>query len=73
MTNNSDTNSRKSEIEAYRMYTQHGQKHLFGYPLRFHGRNALAWWKDGKLLGFSYQDEINAAFNDPDIPEYNPL
>jgi len=73
MTNQCSSAFCNSDIEAHRMYTRHGEKHLFGHPLRFHGGNALAWWKDGVLLGFIYQEEIDDVFNDPNIPEYNQL
>lgn len=55
------------------MYTHHGVKHKQGYPVKIYGRNALAFLKDGRIEGFTYQDEINAMFDDPDIPNYEPL
>lgn len=55
------------------MYTHHGIKHMQGYPVKVFGQNALGYFRKGKLEGFTYQEEINKLFENPDIPNYEPL
>ena len=43
-----------------------------GYPVKIFGKNALAFFKEGTLDGFTFQEEIDAAFERPDIPNYEP-
>lgn len=73
MTNNTEPNNPNADIEASRMYTQHGAKRKQGHPVKIYGKNALAYCEGGKVTGFTFQDEINEMFNRPDIPEYNPI
>ena len=71
MTDNNPT-IRNTGNSSSAIYTHHGIKHKQGYPVKIYGRPALAYLKDGQIDGFTYQDEINAAFENPDIPNYEP-
>ena len=62
-----------NDIDASRMYTQHGEKQNQGHPILFHGKKALAFCEKGKVKGFTYLDEINKLFEQTDLPDYDPL
>ena len=60
-------------IESSRLYTFHGKKRMLGHPIRFHGKNALAYCEHGEVIAITFQEEIDEIFKRPDLPEYDPL
>ncbi len=72
MSNNHPADRNPADAVPSVMYTHHGAKHKQGYPVKIYGRNALAYFKGDELDGFTFQEEINAAFEDPGIPNYEP-
>ena len=54
-----------------KFYTMHGAKRTQGQLFSKNGRKALGFWEKGKIVGYSYIDEITQAAFTREVPELN--
>lgn len=54
-----------------KLYTKHGAKRAQGQLISNKGRKALAFFEKGKIVGYSYIDEITQEAFTREVPELN--
>lgn len=54
-----------------KVYTHHGEKRTQGQLITNNGKKALGFFEKGKIIGYTYLDELLQDAYTKDLPDYN--